>query len=667
MLVTSWAFTAHSAQALSPQPPNPGRTISAIWLDPAIEAQGWVVELLPGGDRLLAYWYGFDDDGELRWLYGTGERVSAPPPWFIGDYFHIESLYSASGGVFGPDFNPDDVVFESAGSATLGFTSCDTGLAELDVAGLPAEQNLQRLTRTMSLSCNEGGLNGIPGLPIQPRAGLSGTWFDPAHRGEGITLQWLQRDEAVLYWYTYDDQGNPYWVQGLGTWQEGRVEFPRLVSLEVDMAGDTPEPRLIEWGELTLEMDCSSATMSYDSPLQGFGSGTQDLQRLTSLHRLPCPADSPSLVELYDITLQELPTPTADRFVARDVADDGTVVGVRDIAGVTGVLRLPPDEDRWVTTLLNGLSIDFDGPLFVSPGGEQILAGQAGAGEPGNEGYQPLAWEEPTGWAPLPGFEPGQFRLLGASQDRSQLVGTRLPEDDQAPAEGWRWGADTGLQILKVANPGFTSASGLAASNDGLVVIGEQSDLPQITTPPPGTVNCGGGASLWLEDGAPGCLLDDSDESLSAPATCSDDCLRVFGAGRFGAADNPAEADPEANLAWYWGADGGFIRLDRAENEPEVASLRYRPTGTSENGSLVVGLLEAGADADSGMVIDAFVWTQRSGTTLLSDLLVTLGRQDLAGHTPQVVTLDLEGERILVSWAESVPSGSGGAYILHLD
>ncbi|HRO88770.1 MAG TPA: hypothetical protein PLH21_12200, partial [Chiayiivirga sp.] len=53
-----------------------------------------------------------------------------------------------------------------------------------------------------------------PYVPIQP--GHSAMWFDPARAGEGWIVGILSEESAALYWFTFDDAGEPRWLEGVG-------------------------------------------------------------------------------------------------------------------------------------------------------------------------------------------------------------------------------------------------------------------------------------------------------------------------------------------------------------------------------------------------------------------------------------------------------------------
>ena len=57
----------------------------------------------------------------------------------------------------------------------------------------------------------------------------SGSWYNPDQTGHGFSMEFTETDElgriAVVYWYTYDDQGNPIFMVGNGVPNGTRVEL----------------------------------------------------------------------------------------------------------------------------------------------------------------------------------------------------------------------------------------------------------------------------------------------------------------------------------------------------------------------------------------------------------------------------------------------------------
>src|ERR1041385_701521 len=63
-------------------------------------------------------------------------------------------------------------------------------------------------------------------------SGFSAMWYDPARSGEGLQLELLGTDAALVEWYTYDELGNQRWLQGIGQIVHGpagdSIEFSQL-------------------------------------------------------------------------------------------------------------------------------------------------------------------------------------------------------------------------------------------------------------------------------------------------------------------------------------------------------------------------------------------------------------------------------------------------------
>ena len=45
---------------------------------------------------------------------------------------------------------------------------------------------------------------------------ITGSWFDPSHNGEGFLIEKLNSELALVYWFTYDSNGNQAWIVGVG-------------------------------------------------------------------------------------------------------------------------------------------------------------------------------------------------------------------------------------------------------------------------------------------------------------------------------------------------------------------------------------------------------------------------------------------------------------------
>lgn len=158
----------------------------------------------------------------------------------------------------------------------------------------PLRDALGRIRNTAADSderCTLGAIeppNKPPDFEIDAR--LTGTWYDPDHDGHYLSVQVLPDNRVAAMWWTYDPDGNPFWLVGSGPVEGGMVRMPvhqssgmRLPALD-DSQRDTQR-----WGTLFLDFeDCRKLTLDWQSVQSGFEDGSADLQRLTFNDELHC-------------------------------------------------------------------------------------------------------------------------------------------------------------------------------------------------------------------------------------------------------------------------------------------------------------------------------------------------------------------------------------------
>ncbi len=118
-------------------------------------------------------------------------------------------------------------------------------------------------------------------------AHYSGQWYDPQRAGEGISLEILPGNKAVVYFFTYPRAGGgrQAWLSGVGDVVGNGIEFADVELPSVDASGKFAS---MHWGRIGLVFDdCSNGTMRWDGP-PGWGSMEVPLGRLTSLQSLGC-------------------------------------------------------------------------------------------------------------------------------------------------------------------------------------------------------------------------------------------------------------------------------------------------------------------------------------------------------------------------------------------
>lgn len=129
----------------------------------------------------------------------------------------------------------------------------------------------------------------------QPHAGVSGTWFDPARPGAGLSVQMLgpesviwpyPRRDALVFLTTFDAEQSPLWLAGTGQFEDNRL----IVTMAAPRApGDTTPAE--DLGTLTFAYEgCGEATVSWEGSELVFPSSTPDaVIQLTNVGQVePC-------------------------------------------------------------------------------------------------------------------------------------------------------------------------------------------------------------------------------------------------------------------------------------------------------------------------------------------------------------------------------------------
>jgi arylsulfatase B len=118
------------------------------WFDFTHNGEGLAIEALSDG-RVLVYWFSYDHAGKPAWFFGVGELLK--------NEIAISKMYSSSGGLFGPDFDPEQIELKPWGSVVIEL-GCDYGKLDY-ISELPAfgtgKLTLTRLTSVGEFNCAE--------------------------------------------------------------------------------------------------------------------------------------------------------------------------------------------------------------------------------------------------------------------------------------------------------------------------------------------------------------------------------------------------------------------------------------------------------------------------------------------------------------------------------
>ena len=252
--------------------------VSGSFYDPQTDGQGWVLESLEldGVRWVAASWYSYRD-GQQLWLLGAapanGSRVSIPL-----------SLYS--GGQFNPNFDPAAVQSQDWGLLELEFADADHVSAQWNslLGGFAdGSANLIRLTQP-------GGSNQTSQLS----ACHSGSWFKPSESGHGLQVEVFADgsggQQMFAVWYHYFN-GQPIWLLGVGAVDGDHADLAMELTQGTGFPPDfnSSEVQRIPWGSLRFSVSgADSAAISWQSAVEGYGSGSLNLQRLTRLAGHAC-------------------------------------------------------------------------------------------------------------------------------------------------------------------------------------------------------------------------------------------------------------------------------------------------------------------------------------------------------------------------------------------
>ena len=269
-------FAVTSAALDDPFVITPG--VSAVWFDPTHDGEGFVIEVLDN-QRAVVYWFTYDKAGNQRWMIGIGQ--------VRGNEVVFPELLESSGGIFGDAFDPAQVQFSNAGNASFVWSDCGAFRMRHNVDVRNQRQAALRLTDSTGSGC-EFDTDRFSLLPF------TGSWYDLEHDGEGFVISAAGPDRVVVYWFTYDDTGNQAWIVGDGSFDNGQVNIEQAFIASGGVFGDAFDPDTVSlepWGQLQFSLGCNSGSVNYQSVLPQYGSGSQNLTRLTNLAGLDCTTD----------------------------------------------------------------------------------------------------------------------------------------------------------------------------------------------------------------------------------------------------------------------------------------------------------------------------------------------------------------------------------------
>jgi hypothetical protein len=260
-----------------------GAEVSGTYFDPAQPGHGWLIEgtTLNGAPGIVATWSTYLN-GQQLWLFGAGPAT--------GGHARVE-LSIATGGAFPPAFDPAAVRIAPWGEAQFDFESADRGRVRWTTTAPGFNNGTMPLQRA-----------SLPALPASGESSVgrfaachSGTWFDPALAGHGLTLEVLDTPGGrvlVATWFVFKD-GQQRWLLGQGAITGADAVLATVITSGSGFppAFDPATVRSESWGTLRLTaIDGNHLRLGWNSVLPGYGSGSLDLTRLTDLLGRSCAA-----------------------------------------------------------------------------------------------------------------------------------------------------------------------------------------------------------------------------------------------------------------------------------------------------------------------------------------------------------------------------------------
>lgn len=275
---TQWPTHDLFGTTLRDQPDAAGARYNGSWYDITHDGEGFAISVI-SPDTAVIYWFTYDREGQQRWYFGIARLE--------GHRMIVDSLLENRGGRFGPDFDPADIETTEVGALAINFYDDNSAKADYILNGDSGFQELSRLS--------------IPFTSDDPGAAgnnwRNGLWYDLSHDGEGYVVEVLPNGRIVIYWFTYDKDGNPAWM--IGTVADGSLEDGIAIPMDLTEGGNfgvgfDPDNVIVTGnGTATLQLRCDEASSSvYSGGDSRFPAVTLNLQRLATYIEPPCPEEN---------------------------------------------------------------------------------------------------------------------------------------------------------------------------------------------------------------------------------------------------------------------------------------------------------------------------------------------------------------------------------------
>lgn len=261
--------------------PNLSGDYSGQWFDPNQSGQGIVVDVIhPDANNnraVLLTWFVYVN-GQPTWMQGAGLPKAGSGDKSGSVIVQMDQVAIFKGKSF--PLGAAAATGEVWGSITLTFANANTGTMSW-ISSYPGfGSGSMSITHFLPVD-----LPGQDAASAKIRACYSGNWFNPAQSGHGFEFEVIASTPPVLAvdWFAFAPNGSPVWLQGADT-ISGNSASMQMQLIDGTGAQFPPNfnPAAITqhlWGTLSVTFtDAAHATVSWNSTITGYGSGSQPLQ-----------------------------------------------------------------------------------------------------------------------------------------------------------------------------------------------------------------------------------------------------------------------------------------------------------------------------------------------------------------------------------------------------
>ena len=141
--------------------------------------------------------------------------------------------------------------------------------------------------------CDSGASEFLGTGSVQ--AGHSGAFYNALRNGEGNYVEILSDDVAVVYTFTFRPDGSgPSWFIGVGDIRDNSIVIDELLRPIGTSFGSGFDPAAIDYsdagGMSMIFPTCDALDFDYNSTVPGYGSGSLDYTRVSTLQSTSCPS-----------------------------------------------------------------------------------------------------------------------------------------------------------------------------------------------------------------------------------------------------------------------------------------------------------------------------------------------------------------------------------------